>query len=249
MKVGGLFLDYDGTVAPLGVPREESRMFRSVEGEVRKIAQRIPVCMVTAKEFDFIHPRSRFAAGWGCVSGLDVRLADGRRFTWKRLTSLEYALDFSHWSEKLGATVELKRGPSGEVLGLDVDWTKAPEAGGEIIRRLKSLERPGRFVLHDEYSTFADFYAARPDKGRATRILKRALVKSFGVMFIGDGANDNSAFQEAEISIGVAHGQPTSGLRCDYIVEQGRLAGFLRSLRERRMEFTPSMAEARKVEG
>ncbi len=239
-RVGALLVDYDGTIAPLGVPREESRIFRSVERELEAMVNTVPVCIVTAKDFDFVRPRSKFAAAWACVSGLDIVLADGRRFTRRRLADLTAALKVAEWAEGLGSFTELKRGPSGELLAVGVDWSAAPEAGAVILPRLKALGARN-FVSRDAYSTFADVYAARPDKGRATKFLKRILGGRKKVMFIGDSAHDNAAFQEAGIAVGVEHGQPMDDLRCSFVVEQTRLGGFLRSLRGRGMEFTPSM--------
>lgn len=245
MKVDLLLVDYDGTVAPLGVPRDESRIFRSVEKVLREISLKIPVCIVTAKDFDFVEPRSGFAAAWACVSGLDVRLADGRRFTRKKVRSLQDEVELAKWSEGMGSFTELKHGPSGELLGVGIDWSGAPEAGMHILRKIKPLIKAGSPVVYDRQSTFADFYAAPPDKGRATKLLKKVLGKRSGAMFIGDSANDNGAFQEAEMAIGIAHGQPMSQLRCGYVVEQKMLAGFLGSLQDRGMDFTPSLPAVR----
>ncbi len=242
-------VDYDGTVAPLGVPRDESRIFKSVEGQLRKISEKIPVCVVTAKAFDFVYPRSRFAAGWACVSGLDVRLADGRRVTRKKLASLEPALRLANSSSVLGTYTELKRGPSGELLAVAIDWSGVPELGASIVRKLKSFSGSGFVVSHYRGSTFADFYGAPPDKGTATKLLKSLLSVKGVVMFIGDSPLDNTAFQRAGISVGVTHGQPADALRCNYLVEQPRLAEFLRSLSDRGMDFSPSIPSVRRKEG
>ena len=249
MKVRALFVDYDGTIAPLGVPRGDSRVFPGVEVELRRIGREIPICVVTAKDYDFISPRSRFATGWACASGLDIRLADGRLSRPRRLRSLDWALEIARAAEGLGTSTELKRGPSGEVLAVSIDWTLVPDRGPSVLRRLAPLMEEGEYVSHDGWSTFADLYAAPPDKGKAVRVLKKLLEVKSNVMFIGDSAPDNAAFQEAEMAIGVAHGQPMSELSCDYIVEQRRLAAFLRSLRGCRMEFTPSLPGVRAQEG
>lgn len=146
MKLGALMVDYDGTIAPLGVRRSESRVFKSVEAELRKIAKLVPVCIVTAKDFEFVHPRSQFASGWACVSGLDVRLPDGRRFPPRRLAGLDGALRIASSFEKQGSYTEFKHGQSGELLAVAIDWTKAPQLGPAILRRLKSLSDSGPIV-------------------------------------------------------------------------------------------------------
>ncbi len=236
-----MFLDYDGTVAPIGVPRSVSKVNPGVERELRKIARRIPVCMVSAKEYDFIRPRCGFAVGWACSSGLDIRMADGRGLSARRLKPLEGAIKLAKEEERRGTITELKRGPRGELLGVTIDWGGVPELGPAILQNLGALSKGRAFVAYDGSSTFVDVYAARPDKGRATRVLKRLLEVKSDVMFIGDSAVDNNAFQAAEMAIGVDHGQPMSELRCEHIVDQNRLAAFLRSLYDRGMEFTPRL--------
>ncbi len=245
-RVGALLVDYDGTVAPLGIPRAESRILRSVEAELKSISKSAPVCIVTAKDFSFVQTRSKFAAGWACVSGLDVRLADGRRVAERRLRNLTGALRLAESAEKKGTYTELKRGPSGELLAVAIDWTGVPEVGPYVLRGLKPISDAGLFVAHERGTTYADVYAAPPDKGRACRLLVKLLEVESYVMFIGDSALDNSAFQAVEIAIGVAHGQPMDELRCEFVVEQARLAEFLRSLSGRGMEFTPTLPSVRR---
>ncbi len=245
-RVGSLLVDYDGTIAPLGIPRTESRIFRGVEAELKAISKSTPVCIVTAKDFGFVQPRSRFAAGWACVSGLDVRLADGRSFAERRLRRLDGALRLAETTEKKGTYTELKRGPSGELLAVALDWTGVSDVGPYVLRGLKPIASEGLFVSHERGTTYADIYAAPPDKGRACRLLVKLLEVESCVMFIGDSALDNSAFRAVDIPIGVAHGQPMDELRCEFVVEQARLAEFLRSLSDRGMEFTPTLPAVRR---
>ena len=246
MKVRALFVDYDGTIAPIGVPRSESRVIRGVERELRRIATQVPVCVVTAKDYDFVRPRCEFASGWACSSGLDIRLADGKTMAPGPLKGLELALGRARAWERRGTITEVKRGPKGEVFGISIDWGSAPELGKAVVDELGRLRSGEGYVAYDGSSTFADVYAAPPDKGKAVRILKKALEVRLGVMFIGDSSLDNGAFRVAEMAIGVAHGQPMSELRCDHIVDQSWLAGFLRSLQGRGMEFTPSLPWVRR---
>src|SRR5207245_7952809 len=80
MKVGAVFCNYDGTLARMDTSRELSRIPDELVGTLTRIAAHVPVAVVTMKDFDFIHTRVPFAAGWACVGGLEVRLADGRIF-------------------------------------------------------------------------------------------------------------------------------------------------------------------------
>jgi hypothetical protein len=248
LRVGALLVDYDGTIAPLGVPRNESRILRHVDTELRRIVKLVPVCVVTAKDFEFVYPKSSFATAWACVSGLDVRLADGRRSTRKRLRNLDQAVRVAELGEKKGTITELKRGPSGELLAVAIDWSGVPELGPSLLQSLRQLANAGFIVSHESLTTFADIFAAQPDKGRATRLLCNLLQVENKSMFIGDSALDNSAFQEADIGIGVDHGQPTDGLTSDFVVDQAKLAGFLRTLNDHGMDFAASLPGLRKRE-
>jgi hypothetical protein len=245
LKVGVVMADYDGTIAPLGVPREESRIFKRVETQLRRISRQVPVCIVTAKDFDFVHPRSYFAAGWACVSGLDVRLADGRQVTQRGLKDLSLALRLAESSELLGSFTELKRDPSGRLLAVAIDWTGVPEIGPSIVRKLRPLAQSGLVVARDRYSTYADVYGALPDKGKAARLLQNLLEVKGAMMFLGDSIFDNSAFQKADISIGVVHGQRVGLMSCEYVIEQAKLARFLQSLSDCEMDFEPCLPGVR----
>ena len=241
MKLDAFFSDYDGTIAPLGVPRDDSKIFENVEVQLRKICRQVPLCILTSKDFDFVYPRTSFAAGWACVSGLDIRLADGRRFGEKRLIDLTRPLELARSMEREGTLTELKRGRAGELLGLAIDWTGVPKLGKTIVESLRGMSNEGISVAYDEASTFADIFAAPPDKGSGLKRLKALLGVKGKVMFIGDAPADNSAFQQAEVAVGVSHGQALEGLRCKFMVEQAKVEGFLQSLSDGRMEFTPRL--------
>jgi len=249
LKVDAFFSDYDGTIAPLGVPRNDSKIFDGVEVQLRKICRQVPLCIITSKDFDFVYPRTSFAAGWACVSGLDIRLSDGRRSGEKRLIELTKPLELAKSLERGGAITELKRGPAGELLGLALDWTEVPELRKTVVENLRKMSDEGISITYDEASTFADIFEAPPNKGMALKQLKRLLGVKGNIMFIGDAPADNGAFQEAEVAVAVSHGQPLDELRCGFMVELARLEEFLRSLSDGGMEFTPSVPGVTQMEG
>jgi hydroxymethylpyrimidine pyrophosphatase-like HAD family hydrolase len=157
------------------------------------------------------------------------------------LVELTRPLELAESMERKGALTELKRGPKGELIGLAIDWTEVPKLREPIVENLRRMSGEGSFVAYDERSTFVDFYAAHPDKGRALKQLKGLLGVKGNVMFIGDGPADNDAFQQAEVAVGVSRGQALDDLLCRFVVEQARLEEFLRSLSDCRMEFTASL--------
>ena len=77
MKVSTLFMDYDGTIAPSGVSREESRVPLPLFSLLERISTKIPVAIVTSKDLRFVKPRTTFAWAWATALGLELRLRDG----------------------------------------------------------------------------------------------------------------------------------------------------------------------------
>ena len=100
-------------------------------------------------------------------------------------------------------------------------------------------------VAHDPTQPFIDVFGRRPDKGRAVRELRTLLKVAGKVLFIGDSAADNSAFEEADVAICVAHGQSLESLTCVFAVRHEELSTFLRSLVDGRLSLDPSALSRR----
>jgi hypothetical protein len=56
-------------------------------------------------------------------------------------------------------------------------------------------------------------------------------------MFMGDSVTDNPAFWEAEISVGVDHGQRMGSLECAFVVTERDVTPFLKALHQKDMVF------------
>jgi hydroxymethylpyrimidine pyrophosphatase-like HAD family hydrolase len=88
VKIGALFADYDGTIAPSSVTREDSRVPPEVADKLKVLSSLIPIAIITSKDYAFIHPRTEFASAWACCSGLEITLANGNIHTMKPLLPL-----------------------------------------------------------------------------------------------------------------------------------------------------------------
>ncbi len=249
MKISALYCDYDGTLAAGDVRRDVSRIPQSTERELRKIAVLIPFAIITSKDFDFIFPRTTFAKAWACVCGLDIRLADGRTIRKRNQRSIySIPVQISRLKGK-GIFIESKRNSAGSLLGLSVDWREGKRLSDETIAGIRALSRKGLFVSYDRSYPFIDVFAGPPDKGKALRELKRLLGVQGPVMYVGDSPLDNNAFREADISLGVSHGQPLEELDCEFVVNYKELPKFLASLFHRGLDFAPDLPGVRRIEG
>lgn len=199
------------------------------------------MAIITSKDCAFVRPRTAFAKAWACTGGLEIVIAGGPRYPPRELPYIEHS--FKRIGKKLRGRVFLERKLSsdGRLLGFTVDWRLGPPLSSGTIESLTSeLMENGMHVVFDRTQPFLDAYALRPDKGKAFRRLKVLLGVKSGVMFLGDSSFDNPAFQSADISVGVKHGQSIVSLRCEYFVDSTRLATLLDTLLRADLEFSPS---------
>ncbi len=248
MKIGAIFSDYDGTLAPEDVAFEASSLPKEIEEPLRFLSALVPVAIVTSKDVGFVRPRTPFARAWACVSGLEIVLSDGKAFTAQAAGDrLRDALRYVKRRDRYGLALELKRSSTKELLGFSVDWrARAPPPDEFIETATSDIVGMGLTVIHDPTRPFLDVFAAKPDKGRAVRELKRLLRVKGKVLFIGDSAADNSAFEEADLALCVTHGQSLKGVACRFAIRHEELGALLRSLAYDRLSLDPrSLARGR----
>lgn len=245
MNISAIFSDYDGTLAPDDVSLDASRLPKEVEDPLLGLSAHVPVAILTSKDIAFIRPRVPFARAWACVSGLEVVLADGRTFTSShRGDSLREGLRYVKRHDKFGLSFELKRSTLNDLLAFSVDWRRARPPPAEFIQAtVENLTRRELAVTYDPAQPFLDVFGGTPDKGRAVRELKQHLRVSGNVLFLGDSAADNPAFEEADLAVCVAHGQSLGGLGCKFTVRQEGLGSLLRSLLDHHLDLNPRTLE------
>lgn len=257
-KIDAIFTDYDGTIAPSNVPREESRVPKPILSTLVDLSSKLFIAVVTSKDYHFIKSRTcAFAKAWACITGLDVRLAasisEERRGyiaketmeSLRRTKSLHVNRSLTRIKAKLpqGVIIEHKRASDRRKtrLGFSIDWTGGPMlTRSEVKSIVKDIEADGLYVTHSPWETYIDAFACKPSKGAAVSILRSLLGFSGRMLYLGDSDADNDAFDKADISIGIDHGQPTETLRCRYLLRSDDLGIFLQALLENDSFYTPS---------
>lgn len=239
MKVAAIFTDYDGTIAPMNVPREESRVPETLLSKLALLSSRIPVAVITAKDISFVRPRTVFAKGWACAMGMEVVLADGTTRIAEPVPRVELPFGSVEKLAPKGATVEKKLASDGRTLGFSIDWSDGPRVSRPKVASLVlALRGRGFHVTHDGEESFVDAFCVDTNKGAALSQLKGMLGVEGAVMYLGDSSPDNDAFDLAEIPVGVRHGQRTESLRCRYLVDYKDVSEMLDRLLDRDLEFT-----------
>lgn len=213
-----LFLDFDGTLAPIVPHPDQARLPDRVRAALERLAGRAFVAVVSGRELADIRPRIGLPGIWYAGShGLEIQGPDGRRHVVGEacITDLD-ALERE--VEPLvravpGAWIERKR------LSIAVHVRAADEAAGEELgRKIADLTaRHGGLRLVPGKKVFE----VKPDvgwnKGRAVRwMLEHAAPPGALPVFLGDDVTDEDAFAElGETGIGilVGDGRPDTHAR------------------------------------
>jgi hypothetical protein len=72
MKIDTILADYDGTLCPCSVNTRDSTIPERLNDVLLEISEKIPVCIVSSKDFGFLHKRIKFANIFSCILGIET---------------------------------------------------------------------------------------------------------------------------------------------------------------------------------
>ncbi len=230
--VKGIFLDFDGTLSPLNVPREKAGLKPETAALLGQLSNLIPIGIITTKSLSFVMPHTPFAAAWASA-GIEFQIADrmvqsiaGGDKNRYVLSALEYAR--SQRGKDL--MIEEKYDRSGQVVAFCVDWRYAENQAAAVLRADDILNYCGTlpvYVSYERKRPFFDIYPTVIDKGESLNLLKKNLGLTDGVLYMGDSEADNPAFKQADISIGIINSS-RSKLECDHYLTFEDVPNFFR---------------------
>jgi trehalose-6-phosphatase len=246
-KVNGLFLDYDGTLSPLDVSRQHSRIPPHLEALLNVMRQAVPIGILTTKDLPFIVPRTLFAYAWCAIAGMEMKVGSQlfvAQGVEQNLPPLIEALIYAKQNVSPGGVIEEKCDYRGLPLAFCVDWRQmkdereAKAMYAPILAYCKSLpveviEYPGR--------PYFDVYYCSIDKGKTLNRMKEKMGLLKGILYMGDSMTDNAAFKAADISIGVTEGKKPDDLDCQYWIEFDDVASFLSCLYKNQFTFSADL--------
>ncbi len=72
-RIDAILSDYDGTLSPTNTLRNNTESIpRQLEELLWGIAETIPVCIITSKDYHFIHNKAKFAWVLSCIMGIET---------------------------------------------------------------------------------------------------------------------------------------------------------------------------------
>ena len=246
IRVNGLFLDYESVIDPLHLSKKQSKFPSHLETLLNKIGRNIPIGVITTRDLPFIIAQTKFAHAWSAIGGLEIKIGNQLFISHGAgdvLPFLNQSLRYARKYIRDGIVIEEKHNYSGQTVAFTINWQTAKDekaasaSYSRIVAYCKSLPLN---VIEYPGNSFVDVFPHPIDKGKTLKELKDDLGLAGGILYISGSDIDNTAFREADISVGVSNGEPFN-LDCEYWIVFNDVVSFLSSLFKQQMIFSADL--------
>jgi HAD superfamily hydrolase (TIGR01484 family) len=269
MQIDAILSDYDGTLCPAAFVRgnggSNSKIPPKLEKILWNISKEIPVCIVSSKDFFFLHDKTKFAKVVSCMMGIETLVLNNHHYSQglsgnksiddverTSITGLQGNDDNFQWqSYKQNTEPLLKQAILQKIIMLQKQKQKQKQQQQKQYKSypIDENDKENQQQLHIQtYSThpFIDVYNIKSDKAVAFDITVSQLASFFDrnimtkkVLYLGDSENDNPAFRKAEVSIGVRSDKRVNPkLDSKYTIQFSELTAFLERLQNNDFVFS-----------
>lgn len=245
LKIDAILADYDGTLAPISVPREQSKPSKELLEVLKQLSEKTILGVISMKDFWFLKNRIQFAHTYGCIGGLEIvtrtKGAFIRKLVLNKLSIIEKFYEHvSKSHENSCVEIETKRLINKKIAGLSLDWRNCQELPSTIQYFKNTAEHLNLHIInYDE--PFIDIIPIEPDKGTAVKFIKKLFKIKGPILYLGDSIIDNPAFKIADISIGVISHNDPKLLEAQYFVNFKDVPKLLKYIVEANMIFTDKL--------
>ncbi len=251
-KLEAIFSDYDGTLCPLELRREDAFISPRLKRVLTKASKRVKIGIVTTKDLGFIIERVPFAHGIAATCGLELHVGDKTTLDERvREPNKNVEKAYQDTLKKIlqirdNIMVERKETDDGDLIAFCIDWRLSrnwDEARRKSAPILELCKEQGLYVVDSQISPFANVFPIEVDKGAALKKLREEMGVTGPVMYLGDSEVDDPAFRLADVSVGVKHRRIMPALQCKYKLEFFELDNFLLKLIDADFNFQEGMLE------
>jgi len=252
MKLEAIFSDYDGTLCPLELRREDAFIAPRLMRLITKASKRVQVGIVTTKDLGFIKDRVPFAQGIAATCGLEIVVGDTIIMD-ERIQASNGKIEKAYkeiltkiLQSRDNVMLERKETDEGRLMAFCIDWRLArdwTQAKKNAAPLLSFCSEQGLYVDESNISPFANVYPMKVDKGAALATLRAEMKVTGPIMYLGDSEVDNPAFQLADVSVGIKHRRIMPPLQSKYRLEFLGLENFLSTLIDADFDFQEEMLE------
>jgi 3-deoxy-D-manno-octulosonate 8-phosphate phosphatase KdsC-like HAD superfamily phosphatase len=261
MKISVLLSDYDGTLSPTTFLNPHNKIKNEafnnnysktseLERILWEISSKITIGIISTKDFNFLHYRTRFTNIISCMMSIEtiiikhIKSDECYKYDCIKKSILNIDSDILHKNsqqlysiiDKISSkfkdlSIDRKLTFKNNLLaGITIDWRHLNDWNlikKEVEPCILDIMKNEINNNNSEYSLYIQRYSTHPfvNESHINRLENK------NIIYFGDSENDNPAFRKTDISIGIKSDERLNPkLDCQYLINFNQLPTFLMNL-------------------